>query len=175
MAQLFDFATGALDWLAQAPPDERVRTLLELRTLDALGLRPELVRCVRCGRPLAHSGWARDRPLAFHVAEGGPLCASCTPLDHGLLQVHIGTLRALERSLHFAPEQLGRIAWGRHAMQEAAALLRLFLRFHLGLELRSQSFLDEQLTLPGPGGRIRPPAASGRSPSSSSDPIRRRP
>ena len=72
MQRLFRFATGALAWLAAHPPDARARTFLELRALDALGLRPELSRCVRCGREPE----ARDE-VDFHVADGGPLCGAC--------------------------------------------------------------------------------------------------
>jgi DNA repair protein RecO (recombination protein O) len=66
-ARLFAFAERALAVVERSSPDARLRVLLELRALDALGLRPELSRCVRCG----------GDPAAFHVAEGGPLCRGC--------------------------------------------------------------------------------------------------
>jgi len=48
-AALFRFARDALALVEAASADRRLRVLLELRALDALGLRPELARCVRCG------------------------------------------------------------------------------------------------------------------------------
>jgi DNA repair protein RecO (recombination protein O) len=50
--RLFAFALDALEAAASGPLDARLRLFLELRALDALGLRPELRRCVRCGEEL---------------------------------------------------------------------------------------------------------------------------
>jgi DNA repair protein RecO (recombination protein O) len=156
-SRLFRFALGALDLLDAVEPDVCLRTLLELQTLAAVGLRPELRRCVRCGRSvLEERGGGAAAPVGFHVAEGGPCCASCVQPGHTLLAVHPGTLRALEQSLRFALPNLGRIALGGGALREARTLVARFLRFHVGLELRSERFLDERLTLPEPQGTLRP-------------------
>lgn len=155
--RLFQFALGALDLVEAAEPDARLRTLLELRTLAAAGLRPELRRCVRCGRSVVETErGAAQGPVGFHVAEGGPCCPTCVPPGHALLPVHPGTLRALEQSLRFELPNLGRIALGGGALRDARTLVARFLRFHLGLELRSERFLDDRLTLPEPQGTLRP-------------------
>lgn len=137
---LFSFAVGALRALEAGQPDRRLRVLLELRALDALGLRPELERCVRCGRAVDAQGLA-----GFHVAEGGPVCAACGARLEGLLPVHLGTLRALAGGLRLGLERLDRLALGGGALDEAARLVARFQRFHVGLELRSERFLDEIL------------------------------
>ncbi len=152
LGRLFRFALEALELLDQEPPDARVRTLLELRALAALGLRPELLRCVRCGKPVE----APAAVIAFAVAEGGPVCAACaasSPLG-AALPVHLGTLRALDRALAFPLAQMGRIALGGAALDEAARLVTRFLGFHVGVELQSRRILDEQLTLPGGEGKL---------------------
>jgi DNA repair protein RecO (recombination protein O) len=140
MQRLFAFALAALRALATRVPDARLRTLLELRALDALGLRPELLRCVRCGQ--VPRGTAE---VDFHVADGGPVCENCAPRLEGLLRVHAGTLRALEQGLRFDLEHLDRLVLGPRALEEARRLLTRFRCFHVGVELRSQSFLDEIL------------------------------
>jgi len=150
---LFRFGLGALDWIDRETPDLRMRILLELRTLDAVGLRPEFVRCVRCGEALGPS----DGPqVAFRVADGGPLCRACQEPSEAGLPIHLGTLRALKASVGFPLDRLGRIGWGAGAVAEAQVLLHRFLRFHVGPELRSEGFLG-QLTLRGPEGKLRPP------------------
>ena len=141
--RLFHFALGALDIIGRSRPDLRLRTLLELRALDALGLRPELARCVGCERPADGPG-----PLGFHVADGGPVCGRCAPGLEGLLPVHAGTLRALERSLHLDLDRLDRLVLPRPALDEARELLERFQRFHVGLELRSAPFLAQVLGPP---------------------------
>jgi DNA repair protein RecO (recombination protein O) len=139
MSRLFGFALSTLGWLEQARPDAATRVWVELRTLDALGLRPELRQCVRCGRPAAEAGGDR---VAFHVGEGGVVCGGCAQRLDAALRIHLGTLRALERGLDFDLAHLSRVALRGAALTEAEALARRFLRFHVGIELRSEPFLD---------------------------------
>ena len=122
--------------------DSRLRTLLELRALDALGLRPELCRCVRCGTSL-EEGNAGE--VAFAVADGGPVCAACLRDGEPLLHVHRGTLRALDQGLRFELERLDRLVMNRQALEESRRILERFQRYHTGVELRSERFLDEML------------------------------
>lgn len=148
--RLFDFALGALRAVEAREPDPRLRVLLELRALDALGLRPELRRCVRCGAPaLAPPAPGRGpaAPVGYHVGEGGPVCGGCAAAHEALLPVHAGTLRALEQSLGFGMERLDRLALAGAALEEAHTLVGRFLRFHVGLELRSEPFLERSLAV----------------------------
>jgi len=138
--QLFGFALGALRTLAVHRPDARLRTLLELRALAALGLRPEFGRCVRCGAEMTEGG-----EVDFHVSDGGPVCGRCAANLTGLLRVHRGTLRALEQGLRFELSQLDRLILGPRELREARTLLSRFQRFHVGVELRSERFLGEIL------------------------------
>jgi DNA repair protein RecO (recombination protein O) len=141
-ARLFAFAADTLRVVAEREPDTRLRTLVVLRALDALGMKPELRACVRCGGELG-----AGPQVGFHVGEGGPLCEACgaRPGGEGTLLVHKGTLRALEQSMRFDLRRVERLALGRGALAEAARLVGRFQRFHLGLELRSERFLDEIL------------------------------
>jgi DNA repair protein RecO (recombination protein O) len=137
--RLFAFAAGALAALDVQIPGPQSRVLLMLRALDAAGVRPELRRCVRCGRDVE----GQDR-VGFHVGEGGPVCAGCER-GETLLPVQLGTLRALERGLALPLESLDRLRLSPSALREAHALLARFDRFHLGIELRSERFLDKVL------------------------------
>jgi DNA repair protein RecO (recombination protein O) len=145
--RLFQFAVGALDWLASHPPNAQVRIFLELRGPDALGVRPELRRCVRCGR----DGIEGD-VVDFHIPDGGPLCGACAARRGGdRLRVHQGTLRALEQGLDWDLARLDRLVLPPTALGEASRLVSRFQRFHLGVELQSERFLREML--PPPSGR----------------------
>jgi DNA repair protein RecO (recombination protein O) len=135
-ARLYRFATEALRALEAAAPDARLRVLLELRALDAVGLRPELARCVRCG----------GEPAAFHVGEGGALCAACAASVPGAAAVRRGTLRALEQGLRLPLAHLARLGLGGAGLGEARELLGRFQRFHVGVALKSERFLDETLS-----------------------------
>jgi recombinational DNA repair protein (RecF pathway) len=73
------------------------------------------------------------------------VCASCErPGDAGVA-VHLGTLRALERGASLPLDQINRLALPASALEEALRLLDRFQRFHVGLALRSRSFLDRAL------------------------------
>ena len=141
---LFEFALDALGAVARCVPDARLRVLLELRTLATLGFRPQLRCCVRCGREVSGPG-----QVAFNVPEGGVVCGACAARLDGLLPVHLGTLRALERALEFDPQSLDRLSLGAAALEEARHLVGRFARYHLGLQLRSERFLDETLATSG--------------------------
>jgi len=141
--RLFGFALSALRTVATPRRiDSRLRTLLELRALDALGLRPELRHCVRCGSSLQAGGAGE---VAFAVADGGPVCTGCLRDAEPLLRVHRGTLRALDQGLRFDLEHLDRLVMSRQALEESRRILDRFQRYHTGVELRSERFLDEML------------------------------
>lgn len=140
---LFEFLVQALRWLEVGRPDARLRVLLELRALALLGFRPELERCARCGGELPEA--AR---IAFDVREGGALCARCARASEGMLEVQRGTLRVLAQGLRWPLERIDRLLLGPAALAEARQLTLRFQRFHLGLELRSEPFLER--TLAGP-------------------------
>lgn len=142
---LYRFGVAALQAVEALAPDARLRVLLELRALDALGFRPELARCVRCG----------GEPVGFHVPEGGVLCRACGLRGEGMLPVRRGTLRTLEQALRLELGQLDRLALGATALAEAHLLVSRFQRFHVGVELRSAPVLDGLLRVEPP------PAASG--------------
>lgn len=139
--RLFDMTLSALRTIEVQTPSRKLRLFLELRALVALGLRPHLLDCVRCSRELSGRG-----AFGFHISDGGVLCGSCRGDAHGLVPVHLGTLRALAHGLRFELDQLDRLTLGAAELAEAETLVDRFHRFHVGIELRSEAFLREVLT-----------------------------
>jgi len=137
MRHLFAYALDALRWVAARPPDLTQRIFLELRALDALGLCPELRECVRCKREVVGEG-----ELAFHIAEGGPLCGTCAVSLEGLLGVHVGTLRTLQQGLRLDLGLIDRLSMGPGTLAEARRLVTRLQHFHVGMTLQSERFLD---------------------------------
>ena len=125
-------------------PTASLRLLLELRGLDALGLRPELGRCVRCGR-VAGAEIAADHRVHFHVADGGIVCTPCSLRLDGLVPIELGALRALDAGLEAPIEALSEFELPPGRLAPAARLIFRFQRFHVGVELRSERFLEEAL------------------------------
>jgi DNA repair protein RecO (recombination protein O) len=152
--RLYAFALEALALVAASPVDTGLRVLLELRALAALGLRPELTACVRCGGAAPGSGGR----VRFSVADGGPVCARCARDGEGLLEVRLGTLRALEQGLRLELQHLRRLVLDAASLAEARLLIARFERFHVGVDLNSRRFLEQMLAA-GPVG-----AAPGEKP-----------
>lgn len=141
---LFEFTLAALRDIERVAPDPKMRLFLQLESLCALGLRPELRRCVRCTRELRGGG-----AFSFSLGEGGARCPDCKGEVGSTLPVHLGTLRALEQGLRFGLPMLDRLSMGSEELREAEELVRRFHRFHVGLELRSEAFMREAFADPG--------------------------
>jgi DNA repair protein RecO (recombination protein O) len=139
--RLFAFAVDALRAISARPVDPALRTLLELHAFQALGLRPELRRCVRCGEDVGQGAGE----VRFHVADGGAICGRCAGGAGDTIPVRLGTLRALDRGLRFELGQLHRLVLGPDALADAQRIVGRFERFHVGVELKSARFLEERL------------------------------
>jgi DNA repair protein RecO (recombination protein O) len=137
LERIYAFTRSALRVVECEQPDARLRLLLELHALAALGLRPELRICVACGRQPA----AGDA-VGFRIADGGLLCGACSLRADGATSVNLGTLRSLDRALELPLGELGRLGLGGATLAEAQRLVSRFQRFHTGLELRSERVLD---------------------------------
>jgi DNA repair protein RecO (recombination protein O) len=144
--RIFIYATESFGLLSQVQPSATLRLLLELRAFDALGLRPEFGRCVRCGR-VPDEGIADDHRISFHVPDGGLVCAACASQLDGLVPVDLGTLRILGRGLTCGVGELAQFSLAPSALGQAARLVFRFQRFHVGIELRSERFLEETLPI----------------------------
>jgi len=136
---------------AGAATSARLRAL-ELGALEAAGLTPELSVCARCGEEVAKGR------AAFDPDAGGIVCSRCArghtiALDPGpraaLWQLRRGGLAAADAPT--SADGSGRPADAR-AFESAAAQarqpLQLFLRHHLGRELKSTDFIA-QVGAPG--------------------------
>ena len=162
--RLFAFAVESFALLEHARPTPSLRLMLELRALDALGLRPEFGRCVRCGR-VAGDEIAADHRVHFHVADGGIVCTACALRLDGLVPIEIGTLRGLDAGLVSPADALDRISLGPRMLAQAARVVFRFQRFHVGVELRSERFLDEMIPVAG----AQTDASAGSATSAASD------
>ncbi len=147
---LFVYARESLGLLETLRPNATLRLLLELRGFEALGLRPEFGRCVRCGRVPEQRVADRHR-VHFHVADGGLVCSACGLRLDGLIPVELGTLRVLDAGLACPIEDLSKVELPSASIQEAALLVFRFQRFHVGIEMRSERFLDEILPIAAGG------------------------
>lgn len=86
---VFDALTAALDQLSSDDDPFVVTHHLEVRVLSLLGFRPELRRCVGCGRPL--------EPVenGFSSSAGGVLCQDCARTEPHAVPISVNALKFL--------------------------------------------------------------------------------
>lgn len=87
---LFELLLDTLKQLAENPQLETIAHYFELHLLDSLGYRPELYRCVNCGRPVEEG--------SFSASGGGlvgPECASVLGEYRPGRRISAGALAAL--------------------------------------------------------------------------------
>lgn len=108
---LFDAMAELLEGLAQGDPCQQLAAFL-WRLLTEIGLRPELARCMSCGRDVG-----ADRVLYFSSREGGAICRDCEP--------------AVVEKRRLAPEVArGLVDFGGTGLPDALAAYDL-LNYHL--------------------------------------------
>jgi len=143
--RLYQCLAGVLRALGEVEPAqvEAVFWYYQLRVVEALGYRPELVQCISCRRGLK-GPW-----LWFSAALGGGLCPPCGQ-GRGI--------RIAGDSLRFLADLQGLGAYRREAIPpaparrgEIRAALRSFLEYYGGerSRLRSLEFLEAVVPSPG--------------------------
>jgi len=116
----------------------RVARWYEFGLADALGMRPEVVRCVECDRLLEETEQFRWVP-----ALGGVLCERhpAPPGEHVALS--LAALKLLKAYRRFDIEAISALRLPPQVELEAEGALRRFIRHVLEREPRSLAFLDE--------------------------------
>ena len=126
----------------------RVARWFEMHLADELGVRPEVDRCVECGRLLE-----ADERYRWLPPLGGVLCERCPgpPFERaGLSLAGLKLLKAYQRQ---DVEALAALRLSADVEREVEIGMREFLAYSLDRRPRSLAFLDEiRIALPVGGG-----------------------
>jgi len=109
----------------------------EIRLLDLVGFRPQLVNCVSCGEPI------QPMDQYFSALLGGALCPRCGPQEptaHPVSLSALKYLRHLQRS-PFGEARRARISAA--VRQEMENLMQYYLTYLLERALNAPAFLRE--------------------------------
>lgn len=132
----YDVLSFSLHYLSgKALAEEGPLRALELQLLSEAGMQPELTSCGIC-RATVES----ERSFAFVVARGSVVCENCIPIDPDE-QIPAATIGLLGGALVLP---LARIPSLHFTMREsigARVLMNAFVRYHVGLPLRTATFL----------------------------------
>ena len=109
----------------------------EMRLLDLLGFRPQLIHCVNCGREIK----AEDQYFSFRA--GGVICPRC---GQGLPQLKPITVETLKYLRHFQRSNYRDAARARpnaEVQEEAEDLMQGYFTYLLERELNTPGFLKK--------------------------------
>lgn len=119
-----------------APPDSLLPVfLLHLLKLGGYGL--SLHHCRVCGKE-------PEPPLVVSLPKGGVLCGACSRGAPGpQVSLNPGAWKLLRLAQDLPPEKLGRLRFPPRQRGQSLGLLRLFIRHHLGRDLKAWAFWDK--------------------------------
>lgn len=120
-------AEGADTWLA-------VR-YYEMRLLDFLGFRPQLLECANCGREI------KPEDQFFSFSLGGVICPRCGQGLPHLKSISLETLKYLRHFQRSSYSEAARVRPSSNARMEAESLMQGYFTYLLERELNSPGFL----------------------------------
>lgn len=116
----------------------RVARWFEMRLADELGVRPEVDRCVECGRLLE-----ADERYRWMPPLGGVLCERCPGPPHERVPLSLDGLKLLKAYQRMDVEALASLRVLPDVEREVERAMREFLAYSLDRSPRSLAFLDE--------------------------------
>ncbi|REE93036.1 DNA replication and repair protein RecO [Paenibacillus taihuensis] len=109
--------------------------LFEMKILEAAGYAPDFTACMSCGN---HEG-----RMALSARAGGILCSRCRYKDPGAIELSDGALKLLRFYRQLDLRRLGNIQVRDETKKQLKLIMRALMDTHLGLHLKSRSFLDQ--------------------------------
>jgi DNA repair protein RecO (recombination protein O) len=116
----------------------RVARWFEMHLADELGVRPEVDRCVECGRLLE-----ADERYRWMPPLGGVLCERCPGPPQERVPLSLDALKLLKAYQRLDVEALAALRIRPEVEREVEAAMREFLAYSLDRSPRSLAFLDE--------------------------------
>jgi len=133
----FRLLTDTLARLASNNDPWLVIRYYEMRLLDHMGFRPQLLQCVNCGREIK----AEDQFFSYRA--GGVICPRC---GRGLKHLHNISVDALKYLRHFQRSsyaEASRSRPGAEVQRETEAIMQGYFTYLLERELNTPGFLKK--------------------------------
>ena len=134
---LFRLLTDTLSRLASKIDPWLVIRYYEMRLLDFLGFRPQLVECVNCRCEIM----AEDQFFSFGA--GGVICPRCGRGLHNLSPISVDALKYLRHFQRSSYTQASRARPSLEVQKEAESLMQGYFTFLLERQLNTPGFLKQ--------------------------------
>lgn len=128
---------------------DRIQNILpafELKLLTHLGYAPVFDECTVCQRPRTQTldeTNSTQQSLGFNFATGGVLCPRCKTMKKGTFDVSPSTLNAMQQLLETAILYIDHVPLTPQIHQEIKPLLSGYLQYHLGVSLKTDTFVQK--------------------------------
>ena len=136
-SSIFRLLTESLSRLASNHDVWLVIRYYEMRLLDHLGFRPQLVECTNCGREIK----AEDQFFSFSA--GGVICPRCGRGLPNLQTITVDTLKYLRHFQRSSYADASRAKPSPQVQQEAETLMQGYFTYLLERELNTLGFLKK--------------------------------
>jgi DNA repair protein RecO (recombination protein O) len=136
-APVFAALEEALVRLENGQPPESLLVSRALHLLKLGGYGFHLSACLICGQE-------PGPPLYFSIPRGGLVCGTCRQgAASPLAAINPGVRKLMQQAREMPKELLPRLIFPPQQRDQCLALIRAFLRYHLGRELKSWSFWEK--------------------------------
>ncbi len=147
---LFRLAAAVLRALPGAADPETPLRYFEFHLLRLTGMLPELYQCVECGSEIAPGAHR------FSVNLGGVLCPACSPAEALMRPLSLRAMKVLRLMHRGSLSETAALTLNPSLAAELKSILAPTVRYWLGKEIRSNSFLEQLQNERRPGtGAIR--------------------
>ena len=145
---------NALRALANAQNIRNILPAFEVNLLAQLGYAPVLDSCTNCQRVRTKTldtesdmlSTSPENLLGFNFSTGGVLCQNCKRLKKGTLDVHPQTINLLQQFLDTPIMKVEQISCHSQFHQEMKIILRGHIQYHLGIALKTDTFVQKLRT-----------------------------
>ena len=134
---LYDLLTTTLERINLLPDPFPAIRFYEIRLLDLLGFRPELLRCVRCDAEI------KPENQYFDALHGGVVCPRCIDRTPTARPVSVHALKILRHYQRSNFRDALKAELSPAVRRELEALLNYYLTYLLERKLNSPAFIDE--------------------------------
>lgn len=140
--RLFNLATAVLATIAHTDEDPLAPAIAGLlKSLAFLGFKPTFAECIDCASPIDLTGRTR---IPFSYFDGGALCSSCAS-EHESTPLDAAMLRWAQALLYSTLDQIATYRIDTGTLQDLLVFTNEWIRVHLGLNMRSISFIFKNL------------------------------
>ena len=136
-ASTFRLLTDTLARLSAKADPWLVTRYYEMRLLDYMGFRPQLVECANCGNEIK----AEDQFFSFTA--GGAICPRCGQGLPNLRNISVETLKYLRHFQRSSSAEASRARPSPEVQQEAEVLMQGYFTYLLERELNTPGFLKK--------------------------------